>query len=130
MWCVGYEELVEYVRCVCVWLGEGCGVVMSLDSLCRWQVHVSVYCAWRIPAHLRCTQCSILLHPLQHSHTQHIFNCTHIRTALSHLDLCTDTAGVTAQLVRWTEKLAGGSQTGRSNSLLARVKGVSRLQKQ
>ena len=35
---------------------------MSLDSLCRWQVHVSVYCVWRIPAHLRCTQCSILLH--------------------------------------------------------------------
>ena len=33
---------------------------MSLDSLCRWQVQVSVY--WRIPAHLRCTQCSILLH--------------------------------------------------------------------
>ena len=37
-----------------------CGV--SLDSLCRWQVQVSVYCAWQIPAHLRCTQCSILLH--------------------------------------------------------------------
>ena len=37
-----------------------CGV--SLDYLCRWQVQVSVYCAWRIPAHLRCTQCSILLH--------------------------------------------------------------------
>ena len=35
---------------------------MSLDSLCRWQVQVSVYCDWRIPAHLRCTQCSILLH--------------------------------------------------------------------
>ena len=35
---------------------------MSLDSLCRWQVQVSVYCAWRIPAHLRCIQCSILLH--------------------------------------------------------------------
>ena len=35
---------------------------MSLDSLCRWQVHVSVYCAWRIPAHLMCTQCLILLH--------------------------------------------------------------------
>ena len=32
---------------------------MSLDYLCRWQVQVSVYCAWRIPAHLRC---SILLH--------------------------------------------------------------------
>ena len=35
---------------------------MSLDYLCRWQVQVSLYCAWRIPAHLRCTQCSILLH--------------------------------------------------------------------
>ena len=34
---------------------------MSLYSLCRWKVQVSVYCAWRIPAHLRCTQCSILL---------------------------------------------------------------------
>ena len=49
-------------------LGQGSGAVgwcyvcVSLDSLCRWQVQVSVYCAWRIPAHLRCTQCSILLH--------------------------------------------------------------------
>ena len=34
----------------------------SLDSLCRWQVQVYVYCAWQIPAHLRCTQCSILFH--------------------------------------------------------------------
>ena len=25
---------------------------MSLDSLCRWQVQVSVYCAWRIPARI------------------------------------------------------------------------------
>ena len=46
---------------------ERWGGVMSvlgerLDSLCRWQVQVSVYCVWRIPAHLRCTQCSILLH--------------------------------------------------------------------
>ena len=35
---------------------------MSLDYLCRWQAQVSVYYAWRIPVHLRCTQCSILLH--------------------------------------------------------------------
>ena len=35
---------------------------MSPDSLFRWQVQVSVYCAMRIPAHLRCTQCSILLY--------------------------------------------------------------------
>ena len=36
--------------------------VMGLDYLCLWQVQVSVYCARRIPAHRRCTQCSILLH--------------------------------------------------------------------
>ena len=35
---------------------------MSPDSLCRWQVDVSVYCVRQTPAHLRCTQCSILLH--------------------------------------------------------------------
>ena len=35
---------------------------MSLDSLCRWQVQVSVYCAWRIPAPSEVHQCSILLH--------------------------------------------------------------------
>ena len=39
-----------------------CYVCVSLDFLCRWQVQVSLYCAWWIPAHLRCTQCSILLH--------------------------------------------------------------------
>ena len=39
-----------------------CYVCVSLDSRCRWQVQVSVYCVWQIPAHLRCTQCSILLH--------------------------------------------------------------------
>ena len=38
-----------------------CDVCVSLDSLCIWQVQVSVYCASWIPAHLRCTQCSILL---------------------------------------------------------------------
>ena len=42
-----------------VWEG---GVVLYLDSLCRLQFQVSVYCARRIPAHLGCTQCSILLH--------------------------------------------------------------------
>ena len=46
-------------------LGPGSGGVVlcvSLDYLCRWQVQVSVYCAWQIHAHLRCTQCTILLH--------------------------------------------------------------------
>ena len=45
----------------------GCGGVMyvcvvSLDSLCKCKVQVSVYSAGQIPAHLRCTQCAILLH--------------------------------------------------------------------
>ena len=48
--------------------------------------------------------------------THHIFNCTHICTTLSPLDLWTDPAGVTELLVRWTEKLAGGPQSGRSDS--------------
>ena len=51
-------------------LGQGLGgwgcvksvFVVSLDSLYLWQVQVSVYCAKRIPMHLRCTQCSMLLH--------------------------------------------------------------------
>ena len=43
-------------------LGQGLCVV-SLDSLCRWQVQISVYCARRIPAHFRCTQCSICFLP-------------------------------------------------------------------
>ena len=36
--------------------------VVSLDYLCSWHVQVYVYCARRNPAHLRCTQCSFLLH--------------------------------------------------------------------
>ena len=35
---------------------------MSLDYLCIWQVQVSVYSFWWLPALLRCTQCSILSH--------------------------------------------------------------------
>ena len=67
-----------------------------------------------------------------HTHdTHHLFNCIHIRTTLSPLDLWTYPAGVTAWLAKWTEKLAGGLQTGRSNRPplpLARVMGVGRQQ--
>ena len=48
--------------------------------------------------------------------THHLFNCSHIRTTLSPLDLWTDPAGVTSLLARWTEKLAGGPQVGTSDS--------------
>ena len=52
-----------------------------------------------------------------HTHdTHHLFNCTHIRTPLSPLDLWTDPAGVTALLARWIVKLAGGPQAGTSDS--------------
>ena len=54
--------------------------------------------------------------PLCNTHTHHLFNGTHIRTTLSPLDLWTYPAGVTALLARWTEKLAGGPQAGKSDS--------------
>ena len=60
---------------------------------------------------------SITTMPPLYTHTpdiHYLFNCTHISTTLSPLDLWTDPAGVTVLLARWTEKLAGGSQTGRS----------------
>ena len=58
-----------------------------------------------------CPLCNIHRHD-----THHLFNCTHIRTTLSPLDLWTDPAGVTALLARWTEKLASGPQAGTSDS--------------
>ena len=54
-----------------------------------------------------CPLCNIHTHD-----THHIFNCTHICTTLSPLDLWTDPARVTALLARWTEKLAGRPQAG------------------
>ena len=58
-----------------------------------------------------CPLCNIHTHD-----THHLFNCTHIRTTLSPLDLWTDPARVTALLAKWTEKLAGGPQAGTSDS--------------
>ena len=52
-----------------------------------------------------------------HAHnTHHLFNSTHICTTLSPLVLWKDPAGVTAMLASWTQKLAGGPQSGRSDS--------------
>ena len=59
------------------------------------------------------------LFPLCNTHThntQHLFNCTHIRTTLSPLNMWTDPAGMTALLARWTEKLNSGPQAGTSDS--------------
>ena len=47
-----------------------------------------------------------------HMHNTHIFNCTHIRTTMSPVDLWTDPV----LLAIWTEKLACGPQAGRSES--------------
>ena len=57
------------------------------------------------------------LFPICNIHTHHLFNCIHIHTILSPLDLWTDPAGMTAMLARWTEKLAGGPQAGTSDPL-------------
>ena len=71
-----------------------------------------------------CPLCGIHTHD-----THHLFNCTHIRTTLSPLNLWTDPAGVTALLTRWTEKLTGEPQAGTTDSpLLARVMGMGRQQ--
>ena len=62
---------------------------------------------------------SSTLYPLcnaQIHNTHHLFNCTHIRTTLSTLDLWTDPAGVTARLARWSKKLADVPHAGRSDS--------------
>ena len=40
VWCVGCEELVVYVRCVCVWLGVWRGGVV----LCLYEVRVWILC--------------------------------------------------------------------------------------
>ena len=57
MWGVGWclDQGLEGWCFVCV-------RVVSPDSLCRWQVHESVYCAGLIHVHLMCTKCSIMLH--------------------------------------------------------------------
>ena len=61
--CLGYsgvcrEWLGGLDQCLEMW----CYVYVSLNYLCISQVQVSVYCAKMIPAHLRCIQCSFLLH--------------------------------------------------------------------
>ena len=58
-----------------------------------------------------CPLCNIHTHD-----THHLFNCIHIRTTLSPLDLWTDPDGVTALRARWTEKLAGRPEAGTSYS--------------
>ena len=58
-----------------------------------------------------CPLCNIHTH-----NTHHLFNCTHIRTTLSPMDVWTDPAGMTVLLARWTKMLAGGPQAGTSDS--------------
>ena len=71
-----------------------------------------------------CPLCNIHTHD-----THHLFNCTHIRTTLSPLDLWTDPAGVMELLARWRDKLAGGPR--RDNRTPPHTnKGVGRQQQQ
>ena len=52
-WGVGLNQGMEGWYYVCVRSGFLCEVRILV---CRWQVQVSVYCARRIPVHLRCVQ--------------------------------------------------------------------------
>ena len=56
---VGTEGVLDVCLWWCRW-GLERGLEGWADVCMSWQVQVSVYCARRIPAHLRCTQCSIL----------------------------------------------------------------------
>ena len=56
--------------------------VVSPDSLCKWQVQIYVYCTRRIPAHLRCNQCSILLHLISCLSYICLWQVSHIQTCL------------------------------------------------
>ena len=72
---------------------EWCGGVMfvlvvSPDSLCSWQVHVYVYCARQISAHLRCTQYLILLHRIDICFRVFVYSTSRlVCVLLSDLDL-------------------------------------------
>ena len=59
---VGGEWVGSLVHGLGGWSGVMYVCAVSLVSLCLWQVQVSLYCVRWIPAHLRCTQCSIMLH--------------------------------------------------------------------
>ena len=39
--------------------------------------------------------------------THHMFNCTHIHTTLSSLDLLTDPVGMLPLLTTWTDRMGG-----------------------
>ena len=58
-----------------------------------------------------CPLCNIHIHNIHP-----LFNCTHMPTTLSALDLWTDPARVTAPLTRWTKNLTGGPYAGRYDS--------------
>ena len=72
-WGWGLEQGLER------WGGVMSVWVVSPDYVCRWQIQVSVYFARRIPPHLRCTPCSILLHPIAPYFLWHI---SQIQTSL------------------------------------------------
>ena len=66
--------------------------VLILNYLCRWQVQVSVYCARRIPAYLKCSQCSILLHLIDFCFLPYIclWQILQIQTSLCLTWICLD----------------------------------------
>ena len=68
------------------------------------RVNKNIFLKCTIACHHAIKTYNITTMPLCNTHThdtQHLFNCTHIRTTLSPLDLWTYPAGVMELLVRW-----------------------------
>ena len=78
-----------------------CELSVCVNSLCIWQVHVSVYCARRIPAHHRCTQCSIMSH-LSISASYYVFCVTDI--ANRGLLACRSMPWISVDIIRFYEE--------------------------
>ena len=84
----------------CTWgLEKGiCGDVSDMDALCIWQVQVSVYCACRIPAHLRFAQCCVLLHLIDVCFRVCIF------LVQTNPDLCVCRTWISLDISRFSQK--------------------------
>ena len=88
--CGGVGDVGGWLSCTRVWEGV---VVLCICMVCVWMICVDgrsryVYCAWRIPVHLRCNQCSILLLPYVYLSVADIANpdlfACGCRTCISH----------------------------------------------
>ena len=107
--CVVSDWCCCYVLYGCMNGASPVRFVLSLLYMCAFDV-ILPRLTRRTFAQLRTNKLSfhkVYLHKVDakthpSTHTHHLFNCTHIRTTLSPLNLWTDPVGVSALLARWT----------------------------